>query len=218
MAAVLEHAPPEQGNTVTERAECATVGRHRVEVEVAFDDLPQPFRLYGYRLVHPLSQFLFDGFQLRPHAVTPGFTQHEELATTRLAADKSEAQEVEGLRFTQPAPLAIDRGEAAKLNQSGLFRMKRQRKTFEPLAHRVEESPGIHLALKTHDDVVGVSHDDHVTRGLVPSPAFGPQVEDVVQVDVGEQRRDHRTLSRTPVTCAHDSVFQDTHLQPFLDQ
>ena len=55
MAAVLEHAPPEHGDTVTEHAECATVGRHRVEVEVAFDDLPQPFSLYGYRLVHSLS-------------------------------------------------------------------------------------------------------------------------------------------------------------------
>jgi hypothetical protein len=55
MAAVLEHTSPEHGDTVTERAECATVGRHRVEVEVAFDDLPQPFSLYGYRLVHSLS-------------------------------------------------------------------------------------------------------------------------------------------------------------------
>ena len=120
MAAVFEHTPPEQGNTVTEHAECATVGRHRVVVEVAFDDLPQPFSLYGYRLVHPLSQLLFDGFQLRSHTVLPGFTPYEELAPTRLAADKTEAQEVEGLRFAQPAPLAVDRGEAAKLNQSGL--------------------------------------------------------------------------------------------------
>jgi hypothetical protein len=188
MAAVLEHAPPELCDTVTEHAECVTISRHRVEVEVAFDDLRQPFSLHGYRLVHPLSQLLFDGFQLRPHAVLPGFTQHKELAPTRLAAVKSEAQEAEGLRFAQPAPLAIDRREAAKLNQSGLFRMKRQREAFEPLAHHIEESPGIHLALKTNDDVVGVSHNNHVARGLVPSPALGPQVENVVQVDVGEQR------------------------------
>jgi len=36
-----------------------------------------------------------------------------------------------------------------------------------------------------HD--VGVAHDDHVAHGLAPSPAFGPQVEHVVQVDVGQQ-------------------------------
>jgi hypothetical protein len=50
--------------------------------------------------------------------------------------------------------------------------MKRQREAFEPLAHHIEESPGIHLALKTNDDVVGVSHNNHVARGLVPSPAL----------------------------------------------
>jgi hypothetical protein len=118
----------------------------------------------------------FDGFQLRPHTVLPGFTQHKELAPTRLTAVKSEAQETEGLRFAQPAPLAIDRREAAKLNQSGRFRMKLQREAFEPLAHHIEESPGIHLALKTNDDVVGVSHNNHVARALVPSPALGPAI------------------------------------------
>ena len=31
--------------------------------------------------------------------------------------------------------------------------------------------------LKTDDDVVGKSHDDHLTRGLTPSPAFSPEIE-----------------------------------------
>jgi hypothetical protein len=31
--------------------------------------------------------------------------------------------------------------------------------------------------LKPNDDVVGIAHNDHVTRGLAPSPAFGPEVE-----------------------------------------
>jgi site-specific DNA recombinase len=39
-----------------------------------------------------------------------------------------------------------------------------------------------------------------------------------VQVNVGEQRRDHRALPRPPLTDRHDSIFQDARLQPFLDQ
>ena len=35
-------------------------------------------------------------------------------------------------------------------------------------------------------DVIGIADDDHVTRGLTPSPALGPEVEHVVQVDVRE--------------------------------
>lgn len=36
--------------------------------------------------------------------------------------------------------------------------------------------------------------DDHVARDLVPSPTPCPEIEHLVQVAVGEQRRDHRTL------------------------
>ena len=61
-------------------------------------------------------------------AVAPGFPFDEELAATRLAADEGEAQEVEGLRLAEPAPLAVRRREAAELDQAGLVRMKRQRK------------------------------------------------------------------------------------------
>jgi hypothetical protein len=42
--------------------------------------------------------------------------------------------------------------------------------------------------LEADHEVIRIAQDDHVARGLAPSPALGPQVEDVVQVDVGEQR------------------------------
>jgi hypothetical protein len=41
-------------------------------VEVALDDLSQPFPLDRDRLMHSPAQFLFDRLQLRPHAVGPG--------------------------------------------------------------------------------------------------------------------------------------------------
>ena len=72
--------------------------------------------------------------------------------------------------------------------------------------------------LETDNEVVGIAHDDHVARGLAPSPALGPKIKDVVQVDVGKQRRDHRALPRPPLTDRHDPFFQDAHLEPFLDQ
>src|SRR4051794_17988670 len=58
-------------------------------------------------------------------------------------------------------------------------------------AHRVPETPGIGLVLETDHDVIRVADDHHVARGLAPSPALGPEVEHVVQVDVGQERRDH---------------------------
>ena len=86
------------------------------------------------------------------------------------------------------APGASDRGEAAELDQAGLVWMKRQRELHQALAHRIPESSGIGLPLKADDDVVGVAHDDRCNTDAPPSPAVGPKVEDVVQVDVGEER------------------------------
>jgi hypothetical protein len=60
---------------------------------------------------------------------------------------------------------------------------------------------------------------DVTTRAIMYYPfEFGPEVEDVMQVDVGKQRRRHRSLPGSPVTDRHRPVFRDARLKPFLDQ
>ncbi|WP_247389218.1 hypothetical protein, partial [Bradyrhizobium sp. 143] len=46
LAAAPERASPEFDDEEAEGAERPTVGRHRMVVEVAGDDLPQPFTLF----------------------------------------------------------------------------------------------------------------------------------------------------------------------------
>src|SRR3954451_21492910 len=58
-------------------------------------------------------------------------------------------------------------------------------------AHRVPEALGIGLVLETDHDIIRVADDHHVARGLAPSPALGPEIEHVVQVDVCKDRADH---------------------------
>ena len=99
---------------------------------------------------------------------------------SRASADVGEAQEIEGLRSAEPALLAPVRRLATELDQASLLRMKRQCELLEPLAHPVPEAPGVGLMFEAHDDVVGIAHNHHSARGLVPSPALGPQIEDVV--------------------------------------
>jgi hypothetical protein len=42
--------------------------------------------------------------------------------------------------------------------------------------------------LEAGHDIVGIPHEDHVSVGLSPPPLLSPEIEDVVQVDVGKQR------------------------------
>jgi len=96
-----------------------------------------------------------------------------------------------------------------ELNQAGLLRMKRQRELPQPVAHRVPEAAGVALMLEANDDIVGIPDHDHVALGLAPSPAFGPKIEDVVKVDVREQWRNHRALTRPLFLNRHDPVFEN---------
>jgi hypothetical protein len=103
LTAAPERALPEFGDKEAEGRQRPTIGRHRAVVKVSGDDPIQPFSLHGNRLMSASSQFLFDGLQLRSHAVTLGFPFDLEFASARLAADEGEAQEIEGLRLAQPA-------------------------------------------------------------------------------------------------------------------
>src|ERR1700736_307538 len=127
LTAPPERSLPEFGDQEAERNKRLTVGRHGVIVEVALDDLSQPFSLDRNRLMHPPTQPLFDGLQLRPHAIRPGLPFDLELAPARLAADEDKAQEAEGFRLAKPAPLAIFRRMTSELDHPGLLRVKRQR-------------------------------------------------------------------------------------------
>src|SRR6516225_8638767 len=185
VAATPQRAPPEVDDMVPEHGQCTGVGWHCVIAEVATNDVPQPFPLIGEWLVHALPQLLFDHPQLRPHAISPGLPFDLEVALAGLAADEGEAQEAEGLRSAEPTPLAAFRRKASELDEPRLLGLQCQRERPSPLTHPVQGPPSVALVLEADDEVVGVAHDDHVARGLAPSPAHGPQIERVVQVDVG---------------------------------
>src|ERR1700736_6121137 len=55
----------------------------------------------------------------------------------------------------------------------------------EPVMHRIKEATCVALMLEADNQIVGISHDDHVAPGLLPSPALSPEVEAVMQGDIG---------------------------------
>jgi hypothetical protein len=107
------------------------------------------------------------------------------MALPGLAADECKAQEAEGLRSTEPALRACDRGKAAKLDQAGLLRVQRQRELPQPCTHFVPKAPGLGFLLKADHNVIRITQNNYGTRGLTPSPARSPEVESIMQVDIG---------------------------------
>jgi hypothetical protein len=137
--------------------------------------------------VHAFSQLRFDLLKRGPHAVAPTFALELEGSASGLAADEDEPQEGERLWLAEPARLSTRRRQAAERQQSRLVPVQLQRELLKPLAHRIPEPPRIRFALEARHDVIGIAHDDHLAGGLAPAPLVGPEVEDVVQEDIGQQ-------------------------------
>src|SRR5260370_15036127 len=72
--------------------------------------------------------------------------------------------------------------------------------------------------LETHDDVIGIAHDDDLTLGMALSPSVCPKVKDVMEVDIGQQRRGNRPLGRPCLRGHKLSFFHHTCLQPLADK
>src|SRR6202048_3826447 len=152
VAAAAESPPPAPDDFVTECPQCANVGRHCVVVEVALDDMPQPLAHRREWVVHAPPHLLADRLELRSHAVAPGLPFDQEATPARFTADEDEAEEVEGFRLAEPAPLAVLRRIASELDQPGLLRVKRQRKLRQPLAQCVQEALGVTLVLEADNE------------------------------------------------------------------
>ena len=88
----------------------------------------------------------------------------------------------------------------------------------EPLRQFGPEPFGIRLHLESHHDVIGEAHDDHVAVRLLLTPRLDPQVEDIVEVDVRQQRRGTAALGRPFLHSQVLPVLQHAGVQPFLDE
>ena len=77
---------------------------------------------------------------------------------------------------------------------------------------------GVLLILEPHHGVVGEPHDHHLTARVPAPPLVGPQVKDVVRVDVGEQRRSRSSLRNAFVERRPRPFLDDPRGHPLLDQ
>jgi len=188
LAAPSKRAPPEVRDVIAEGSECPGICGHRVVGEVSRDHTPQPPALGRYGIAHAGTQLRFDFLKCCSHTVAPSLTLKLEGSTPGLATDEDKAQESKGFRLAHTKPLSSRRRKAAKLQQPGLAPVKLKRKLLEPLSHRVPESPRISFVLKADHDVIGVAHGDDIAGGFTSLPLRGPEVEEVVKVDVCQQR------------------------------
>src|SRR3954452_3194019 len=102
----------------------------------------------------------------------------------------------EGERRTTPLPAALSgqAREPAEFDQTGLFFVEHEVKLAHAPTKGLRHRTSIAGMLEAHHEVVGVAHDDHSTPCVPPPPLMDPQVQYVVQEDIGQDRANTRTL------------------------
>ena len=129
-----------------------------------------------------------------PTVPDPGWAPNPEPPLPPGRTDVRETQEGERFRLAQPPRLTTFGRVAAEFDQPRLVRVKLQTELGEPAAKRGKEPVGVVTMSKPDGEIVRETHDNDVAARLVASPPIDPQVEDVMQVHIGEQRRYRRSL------------------------
>ena len=140
-------------------------------------------------IMHPALKLNLDGLELRNHSLfRSDAPDGEGFGLVALPTVVGEAQEVEGLRFPLATLLPVAGRIAPELDQSGLLRMEFQAELRQPFLELFKEPHGIRSVLEAQHKIVGIANDDDIALRHFPAPDISPQVEDVVQIHVGEQR------------------------------
>ena len=137
----------------------------------------------------PLTNFLQAPFQALTHSLAP----YQESTPAVLACNVGETQEVE-------CPASRSSGDvppAAKSYQPGLVPIEAQTMTLQSLLQRLQKLSGFLLPLAGDHQVIGITHDIHLSLRFPFAPLLHKGVYHMVKEDIGQKRRYHRPL-RSP--------------------
>src|SRR5277367_1451591 len=153
----------------------------------AHHDPAQPRSLLIDCLMHPSAQRLLDHLQSDAHPVSARLPLELEASPPAVPAYVGESKKVERLRFAETTRPPVLGRMASELDEPCLPRVQRQGKLCQTRPHVLPEPLGVGLMLEANDDVVSVAHHDDVAMGMAFPPLICPQIEDVMQVDVGQE-------------------------------
>ncbi len=129
-----------------------------------------------------------------------------------------EAEEGEGLRTPLATLLSGHGRKPAKRDQPRLVLVHRQAELGQPILEVDHHPPGIARALEAHHEVVGIPDDRDPTASVPAAPLMDPEIKDVMQEDVGQERADAGSLRRSPVRLVPLIALQNAGFEPLADE
>src|SRR5580693_5088642 len=138
----------------------------------------------------PLAKLLPYLLQFAPQPLFDRLpSDRKPVALPGFPTDMCEAQKIEGLGFPFPSPLPVALRESPKLDHPRFLRVQFQSELPHPLPQLLQECFRVLPMLKPQHGIIGVPDHDHAPARPLPPPLVHPQIEDIMQIDVRQQRR-----------------------------
>ena len=166
----------------------AQVTRDPVVPVMLYDDTLEPCSELLDGRVPAQSQGLLDLLKFPAQPCGDRLAPYRKHASLGLTAHVRKAKKVAGLRFPLATPLSSFHRIAAKLDEARLVRVQFEVERAKSLPQVAQALLGLVVVLKAGNEIIAVPHDNDVSPCVSASPLGGPQIKDVVEVQVRQQR------------------------------
>ncbi len=208
---VPEHLRPEGEHAIQ-------VAGNGMIVHVPVHHTAEPVR-QSAAVMHVPTHMLLDGLEFGARPLGVRLASHgEAVPLAGTPADVGEPEEIEGRRLPLPRGRSGRARHDGRTRSGGSCRGGGETEAFKAILKVSQESLSLIAVLEPKDEIVGVAHDDHIAGGMTTSPLMCPQVQDVVEVHIGKQRRDHRALECTYRRLGPLAVLGHSCPEPLTDQ
>jgi hypothetical protein len=140
-----------------------------------------------------------------------------ERAVTGFATQEGHAQERQCLGLLSPA-IGFGPGLAPDFKLSRFLLRQFQVELLPALAEPGQPVVGSRLVLDTRPTVIGKTAPRRFASAAPTYTALAPEIEDVVEVDMGKEGRAHRALRRTDLSHLHAPLFHEPSLSHPAEQ
>ena len=165
--------------------------------------------------MHPASQLRLYLLELKLKLLAYRFATDRKPSLSCYSTDVGKPQKVECIWFTFAATGSVLGCETSEFNKTCFVPMQGQTKSGKPLFKLSKEPLCFAAMLEPYNKVIGKAHDNYVTLSVPVSPLLCPQIEYIVQIDVGEQWAYTAALHCACIELRSSSFLQHTSFQPF---
>ena len=211
LASTGQPLTPHASNRTMQPFECGPVAVHAEVVVVTHQLARESPVLLLDRPVSMTSTPIDGGSDGPPKARTTSLERHPPRdPEPHLLPVQREAEKVEG-RAAAFAPMS----GRLKAEAAGLLRVEDQAERRKPFAEKVPHMRCILLVFEAQHEIIRVADEGTAPSKPRNDVAFEPRIEDAVQVDVSQQRRQARSLDGPFRRFEELLSVEDAHVQAF---